>query len=839
MEKRINRTLMDKLFDNPTPLEDKSDAFSILYNRLFPDKLAFKYFLSTNNYDEQIQVSKVIIQRICFESNYPPAYDLLVNLLQYESTDENQAQLHSYTPQDHFVHIVNSYIFGIYLYFYHPILGAKLTKYFIGARKKDRNTNPVLNATKDFISFWKYFCLFHDVAYPIEGAFRYSCDKNDEIFFEEERRKKVEIKRKSKESLKYVTAFLNLQNFNIKEWGAAAVARYLTVLDLFYDETNKTADELFLNHKVTYIHHSSENESTISDFSATREIAKNYVCIEKLFSYEHFKLLSGFIKPEDTLIVIVDTHTLIPVAFKYYTNHIKKVYIISQSRYIDKLDTSIEDVFEEEEDYFSSRFTIRFCIKNPLDKFKAITPSWGSGRLTIDEINEIRKKIFQKVTVNGIPSDSHVRFANITDASELDDYSFEIFRNVFEYIGNTFIEKESISVFEQIVKLGTTSQFQEDLRKSIARSEIPNISRYLCGLLNEIISDSINCSVRKSVNQIENLEAAVEDENQFMSIFEAPITTILSDFISKFRGNRREEIEKELIKLLYDKVHGCIEAQNHACSSTIQFLSEFLLKIYNPIYISNPQICDAFFGALDDMPWQKLPCITLFDNVDYPREIVHSIDEVVTKISSDKLTAESLCQEYMNRNVALDHGIWGGYVYLISELITYYSIDTLFNSSEKISLASAIPYFIWPICPNAYEIKLKNKYDLISKETAKAIFVHNIYGDYIREIPSIRKETTNIDMVWKIDLNTEPCVYFALLVDALQKWDRRKYFSPKLGLSSLYEADTYDIQIVDKKLLISLRCHSRDINSINYNFREVFDSYLICASELIELSIVQ
>ena len=220
-----------------------------------------------------------------------------------------------------------------------------------------------------------------------------------------------------------------------------------------------------------------------------------------------------------------------------------------------------------------------------------------------------------------------------------------------------------------------------------------------------------------------------------------------------------------------------------------------------------------------------------------------SIDEVVKKISSGNLSADDLCKEYMNKFVALDHGIWGGYVYLISEIITFNSINKLFSNSNPdiVNMASAIPYFIWPISrsyPNSYEIKLKSNYELIFKETAKAIFVHNIYSDYITEIPSIRKRSYSISNLWNIDLNTEPCVFFALLVDALQKWDRKQYFSPKLDYRSLYEADSYDIQIVNKKLYISMHCHSRDINAINSKFCEALDSYLSCASELIELKFI-
>lgn len=115
MEKAINLTLLRTLFVEPHPLPDKSQIYEFLFDRIFPDKNNFIKFLKTNDTTERLNISKILIQRICFESNFPPAYKLLINLLNFEEADINKSNFYTYIPQDHFVHKLNSYIFGIYL----------------------------------------------------------------------------------------------------------------------------------------------------------------------------------------------------------------------------------------------------------------------------------------------------------------------------------------------------------------------------------------------------------------------------------------------------------------------------------------------------------------------------------------------------------------------------------------------------------------------------------------------------------------------------------------------------------------------------------------------------
>lgn len=171
MKDGINKTLLEHLFLNPKPLQRKNVLYFELQTRIFPQSEEYIKFLSINDMNEKVELAKKILQRLCFESNYPPPYYLLTNLINFEKDNINKSKTKNYIPQDHMVHTLNTYILGIFLFFYHRILNRDLTNSFMHKRN-ELESDLVLNATKDFISSWKYFCLFHDLAYPIEVLYK-------------------------------------------------------------------------------------------------------------------------------------------------------------------------------------------------------------------------------------------------------------------------------------------------------------------------------------------------------------------------------------------------------------------------------------------------------------------------------------------------------------------------------------------------------------------------------------------------------------------------------------------------------------------------------------------
>ncbi|MBQ7672982.1 MAG: hypothetical protein IJT36_00390 [Alphaproteobacteria bacterium] len=847
MEKQINQTLLTKLFDSPNPLEDKRNAFNTLYDRIFPDKAAFRFFLSTNNYDEQLRTSKILIHRMCFESNFPPAYDLLLNLLQYENMDINKSQSSAYIPQDHFVHILNSYIFGVYLFFYHPVLSSKLTKYFIGSRERNENLNPVLNASKDFISFWKYFCLFHDIAYPLEGA--YSYQHWEKYFKSADRNENIVISLKSSSNSKFINAFREIPKSNIKEWCALAAARFLTLFELFNDEANKPAYDLFLNGRALYS--CAALKENLYELNSLSDILKKYTCIDKLLSFEHIKLLNGFVDKTEMLIIIIDNQTLIPVAFKCFEGQKELIYIIENDADRNSA-LDIEKIFNLEEDYHKSKYIVRCCIKNCEEKLRMILPHWGLKKFGQKELNIIKEEFIKETPDSRLVSDSNIKFENITESSELNDYIFRIFRNIFEYWNKTIIEDKKTIAFDLITKeRDNVIKHTDDL---IIKSEVSKYKETLFEILkdhiekfsNKVIGDDNRISIKLyeiMAKEIMDDEKTDDKSKENIANFINEIKSIINYVCKRFADEEQDHgcIGETLYLILYEKITKLCNTN----SSIIQLLSNFWSVIQSQDL--DFHLCNSFFNLDDSLKWNEIPTICKIaipesiepkDEYDikpikhFIEDILFSISDVVEKFSNHLMTSDFLASNYMNENFCLDHGIWSCYVYIISEIVSYTNIYRLFSNSckDEKTFNTAIPFLVWPIS-QSYEIKLKNKYKLISKETAKSIFVHNIYGNFVNEIPE--KESK-----WNIDLNSEPCVYFALLVDALQKWDRKQYVSPITNYRTLYKADSFNIEIVNKKLRISMHCNAKDIDDLNFRFRKDLDTYLKDASDLIELRFI-
>jgi len=163
----INEMLLDSLFSNSKHTISGREIYSYVKRRIFPNADEYISFLKLSDMNEKRELAKKIIKRLCMFSNHQLPSEIIINISQYERSKENQSIDQNYIPQDHFVHIVNTYIFGVYLYFEHPSFARELNLLFSDKREGDNYLRKI-NATNDFIRSWKSFCLFHDVGYPFE-----------------------------------------------------------------------------------------------------------------------------------------------------------------------------------------------------------------------------------------------------------------------------------------------------------------------------------------------------------------------------------------------------------------------------------------------------------------------------------------------------------------------------------------------------------------------------------------------------------------------------------------------------------------------------------------------
>lgn len=169
---KINATLLEKLFVDPNPQPENPEILDIyhqLFYRIFPGKHSFIKFLQAQNYDKQYMLAEEIIHRLCYTSNFPPSFFAIKDVISVENYQkETVSATDFYIPRDHFIHLVNLYLLGVYIFFYNPQFYNKILLDNRFERHNDQHCQPKLDSIKDFISEWKYFCLFHDVGYVPE-----------------------------------------------------------------------------------------------------------------------------------------------------------------------------------------------------------------------------------------------------------------------------------------------------------------------------------------------------------------------------------------------------------------------------------------------------------------------------------------------------------------------------------------------------------------------------------------------------------------------------------------------------------------------------------------------
>lgn len=168
----INFTLLKNLFTEPSPQPERPEVLEIYHRmsfRMFPGKNDFISFLQVQSYDKQIELAEKIIHRLCYTSNFPPSFFALTDIICLENYQKNAtSETDPYIPRDHFIHTLNLYLLGLYIFFYNAEFYRKIVASNRYERKNEVHNQPKVDSVKDFISEWKYFCLFHDIGYAQE-----------------------------------------------------------------------------------------------------------------------------------------------------------------------------------------------------------------------------------------------------------------------------------------------------------------------------------------------------------------------------------------------------------------------------------------------------------------------------------------------------------------------------------------------------------------------------------------------------------------------------------------------------------------------------------------------
>ena len=139
----------------------------------------------------------------------------------------------------------------------------------------------------------------------------------------------------------------------------------------------------------------------------------------------------------------------------------------------------------------------------------------------------------------------------------------------------------------------------------------------------------------------------------------------------------------------------------------------------------------------------------------------------------------------------------------------------------------------WNVEKAKYENKLRNNYTQIIRKVFGSIFYHNIYP---REIRRIYKK----DSCWKYDFSEEPSIYFGMLTDALQVWNRPKYYMrEKLDWWPSFSSDFYNIAVRNNTIFLEIKNYDSQISEIEKTFVRNTEEYLSNFSAFVKIGRIE
>lgn len=791
MESKINATLLQMLFINPKPLFRKREIYKSLYYKMFPCDKVFQEFLSTVNNSEQRARAKYIVQRLCFEADFPPPFSLLDNLADFETSSKNRSHNSSYIPQDHYCHIVYMYLLGIYIFFYDPLINTPLTKEFL-KKRTEKSFNLAKDATEDFVEYWKYFCLFHDLAYPIEQLCNPESEDNES---------------------KYLECFNKLLNCLSREILAECVAKFLVLWQIINDNENNA---LFFTTSDSPINGKLLNWTADGNHYNGKSINNlfgKYRAIEKIHCYDHLKMLTGFISVEDYIVVLFDASKMQPIAIKSTTNNAIHYYYL-ESDQVTISNSVAREYLDSENTLDTYDYNLRYFFKLDEKSLQMLYLHDGSGSFfNADTYKKIINLISNSTNTQPV---KRIQFDGITTSSDLNTYIFQTYQIILNNINSL------VPPTEELPKQSTHLKIINNQDKIASFINDNFISTFKSILLSQLPFSDFDAAKKT----LDNISVGTSKEEIRIVVAKAVDDLFQEDKINEYKKTTKTELSSALINKIENE-----KAKN---SSFVEFVYQCKETVFKGFCISQQEV----FGTKEVKISDLLEMASLEN---FGKKRLEGLETCIkekmrTFLPEEEISLSDFIRKYERPNAyKYDHGIYGSLVFILS--LQYYDklISHLFASKktgdEKPTVEDIVSTLCWNVDRSQYENRLKKDKKDIIDAVIKSIFFHNIY-------PSVLKTQFESDNEWNYDFLKEPSTYFAMLVDSLQVWNRTKYYE----LSSVnwwpsFSSDDYDIIIQDNTITLRIMDYGNTIGLHEKNFIKVIEQYLKGLSYYVTLDV--
>lgn len=664
MKKNIRVTLLENLFLNPNP-KFQAKLFLQYYDRIFPDNTLYIDFLKTTSEEERTDLAKRIIDRINFDSNFSIPEVFFENLLDLE-TKELSVGENQFVAQDHFVHIVNLYLLGIYLFFYHKVFHKQLYSFFRSKRLVSDEYESQ-STIKNFIICWKYFCITHDLGYIFEAL----VDKEGKLSSNDYK----SFFKNLEKTTDYIAYILSLKIFSkiifCNIMISNSTQKFQELIDLISLKNHLEYSEFhYLN--------SSSSEVRLDEVLQKVKKYKSYIKLAHIYGYEGLKYLLPAIDVNDIVVVIYNDNDE-PIIINFQEGqHRSCIYKHRECATftLEQLNNSLKMGSQE---FPLENHRCEYYANNIKAKFKA--------SLCCSEIKNYEKDL--NIICKNIQEKFGFEFSTITSETSIANLIFYIYKELSTLynVGDNF------------------SAYLNKWVDSSAKNEMAT----------KIIKEQIKETMGKYVDSIGYIKLEVEPEDGFIALIRDELLSKVNKKIesSSFKGkiekqatsalNENSKFEAsfaKIIRIIHNDLETFLNTQEEKRlnKKIIDDDLRVTYKFYDDSYLSD--ITKNFFDVY-----------------------------LVTELKKLNVYGKTLknCNDYRPGHSKFDHGLISANV-ILEMFLKYTSIITGIEGDDSPDGLKLVLY-AYSIDSNSYNEMLVQKYKTIINDIIYSIMIHNLYPE--------------------------------------------------------------------------------------------------------------
>lgn len=522
MKMNIRKRFLKELFEDKKVIF-QPELYQMYFHKAFPDSEEFVNFLTTSSEQKRLESAIKILDRINFSSNFPIVEDIYANLVRLES-EKLSGKNDSYVGQDHFVHTVNLYILGIYLFFNYPVFHRSLSNYFFDKRlrESDLETRNQL-MVKTFLSTWKYYVCSHDIGYPLESLVDSDGRIRDFSF------------------RPIMQQYANLCKYQLYNMTVKVMAKLLYCLYLFQTATQSLVESVQGDRELLDGQWLNWNDPRKPHDSLLGAIQKsgcsNYLRLEFIQSYEGIKAIIPLIEWENVALLIRDTDGE-PVVLNYFTKNSECTWLHKDRQVFSQTQMRNIRLFGSDE-FPANGYSCTYFVQNP-----KVQLNKQLKEISLDAYHEEWNTLAEEYFIC-----RHEMFVDMSH-SEIasDDVIYKVYRDILRRFPHSSLNKGFLNLWEDEYKGGISPKIQDQILNIIVSSvqdinfqSVPKIE------WREHIETKISETLKEHWDTLLG-EGTLEDRlsNEMQSL-----NTMLNLLYGKLKGIFQESTE--LISLQMDK----------------------------------------------------------------------------------------------------------------------------------------------------------------------------------------------------------------------------------------------------------------------------------------------